>query len=121
METALVLLVVQGVLGAFDTVYFHEYKLRLPQVRTARREVHGIHGHGQLQQFLGRISLPALDADGRRTVFTAVIDCVGVPSLREKNRDYGVDIIGIRGRMFLQRALLRIDGLTGRIELQIDG
>ena len=71
METALVLLVVQGVLGAFDTVYFHEYKLRLPQVRTARREVHGIHGHGQLQQFLGRISLPALDADGSFDWFTA--------------------------------------------------
>ena len=54
-------------------------------------------------------------------MFRAVIECVGVPSLREKNRYHGVDIIGIRGRMFLQRALLRIDGLTGRIELQIDG
>jgi hypothetical protein len=85
------------------------------------REVHGIHGYGTLRQFLGRISLPALDGAGGQTLFTSVIECVGVPSLREKNREHGIDVIGILGRMFLRCARLRIDGLTGRIELRIDG
>ncbi len=30
METALSIMAFQGVLGAFDTLYFHEYKYRLP-------------------------------------------------------------------------------------------
>lgn len=30
MITALVLLVIQGALGAFDTLYYHEYRARLP-------------------------------------------------------------------------------------------
>ena len=30
METALTIMAVQGLLGAFDTVYFHEFKYRLP-------------------------------------------------------------------------------------------
>jgi predicted aspartyl protease len=84
------------------------------------REVHGIHGYGTLRQFFGRISLPALDCVGGRTLFTSVIECVGVPSLREKNRQHGVEVIGILGRMFLRCAQLRIDGSTGRIELRID-
>ena len=39
MTTALTLLLVQGCLGAFDTVWFHEHKLHLPQDPTARREL----------------------------------------------------------------------------------
>jgi uncharacterized protein len=39
MLTALWLLVAQGVLGAFDTLYYHEYKLRLPAKSNARREL----------------------------------------------------------------------------------
>jgi hypothetical protein len=74
------------------------------------REVHGIHGYGTLQQFLGRISLSALDCVGGRMLFTSVIECVGVPSLREKNIEHGVEVIGILGRMFLRCAELRIDG-----------
>ena len=37
------------------------------------------------------------------------------------SRDHGVEVIGILGRMFLRCANLRIDGLTARIELRIDG
>ena len=36
MLTALLLLCTQGLLGAFDTLYYHEYKLRLPQQAHAR-------------------------------------------------------------------------------------
>jgi uncharacterized protein len=39
MLTALQLLLVQGVLGTFDTLYYHEYKLRLPTQPTARNEL----------------------------------------------------------------------------------
>ncbi len=85
------------------------------------REVHGIHGYGTLRQFVGRIALPALDELGGRTIFTEVIECVGVPALCEKNRQHGVKVIGILGRLFLRSANLQIDGLTGTIELRIDG
>ena len=85
------------------------------------REVHGIHGYGRLQQFLGRVSLPALDDGGSRTVFTATIECVAVPSLSVKNREHGVEVIGILGRMFLRGSRLTIDGVSGRVELEIGG
>lgn len=39
MLTALWLLFAQGVLGAFDTLYYHEYKLRLPAQPHARHEL----------------------------------------------------------------------------------
>src|SRR5690242_4089267 len=39
MLTALVLLAVQGALGAFDTLYYHEYRLRLPSQPHAGREL----------------------------------------------------------------------------------
>ncbi len=39
MKTALYLLVVVGILGALDTLYYHEWILRLPQQRSARKEL----------------------------------------------------------------------------------
>lgn len=39
METALILLAAQGILGASDTLYYHEYKLRLPARQHARHEL----------------------------------------------------------------------------------
>ncbi len=39
MKTALLLLLAQGALGAFDTLYYHEYRLRLPARHTARQEL----------------------------------------------------------------------------------
>ena len=85
------------------------------------REVHGIHGYGRLQQFFARISLPAIDDGGSRTVFTATIECVAVSSLSAKNREHGVEVIGILGRMFLRGSRLTIDGVSGRVELEIGG
>ncbi len=85
------------------------------------REVHGIHGYGRLQQFFARISLPAIDDGGSRTVFTATIECVAVPSLSAKNREHGVEVIGILGRTFLRGSRLTIDGVSGRVELEIGG
>jgi len=39
MEAVLLLLILQGLLGAFDTLYYHEVRLRLPSVATARKEL----------------------------------------------------------------------------------
>jgi len=39
MSTALWLLAVQGALGALDTLYYHEWRLRLPETKSARREL----------------------------------------------------------------------------------
>jgi hypothetical protein len=39
MTTALLVLMVMGLMGAADTFYYHEWKLRLPETPTARREL----------------------------------------------------------------------------------
>jgi uncharacterized protein len=39
MNTTLVVLLVLGVLGASDTLYYHEYRLRLPHTPSARQEL----------------------------------------------------------------------------------
>ncbi len=39
METALTLLIVQGILGTFDTLWYHEWRQRLPARATAAREL----------------------------------------------------------------------------------
>ena len=39
MQAALLLLILQGMLGGFDTLYYHEFRLRLPSIATARKEL----------------------------------------------------------------------------------
>jgi hypothetical protein len=39
MTTALRVLLVLGLMGAFDTIYYHEWNLRLPETPTAHREL----------------------------------------------------------------------------------
>jgi hypothetical protein len=39
MKAAILFLLAQGVLGAFDTLWYHEYKLRLPHAHSARSEL----------------------------------------------------------------------------------
>jgi predicted aspartyl protease len=105
--------------GAYGAMIDLEIAEALGLEHQGSREIHGIHGFGRLQQYLGRVLLPAVDAEGCRTVYSTVIDCVGVPSLREKNREHGADVIGILGRIFLGNSRLVVDGATGRIELEI--
>jgi len=83
------------------------------------RTVHGIHGYGALQLYSARVSLPAKDAADQPTVYTTVIECVGVPSLREKSFEQRADVIGILGRQFLGHARLAVDHRTGNVELII--
>ena len=85
------------------------------------RSVHGIHGYGTLQFYLGRVSLPAVDTEGRQSLYSTVLECVGVPSLREKSFEHHADVIGILGRVFLRNASVRVDNLSGPLELVIVG
>ena len=39
MKNAIWFILAQGLLGAFDTLWYHEYKLRLPHVHTAKAEL----------------------------------------------------------------------------------
>lgn len=110
------LLIDTGAYGAMIDLEVAEALQLLPQ---GVREVHGIHGSGRLQLFLGQVSLPARDSDGNRALYTAVIECVGVPSLRDKNHEHGVEIIGILGRMFLRGSRLTIGGVSGIVELEL--
>jgi hypothetical protein len=106
--------------GAFGAMIDIEIAEALGLTLQGTREVHGIHGYGRLQLYLGRVLLPAIDAQGARTVYTAVTQCVGIPSLRDKNREHGADVIGILGRIFLHHAVITIDGVAGKIALNID-
>jgi predicted aspartyl protease len=93
----------------------------LPLSPLGTRAVHGIHGYGMLQLYLGRVYLPAVDVDGNRTLYSTVLECVGVPSLREKSREHRADVIGILGRIFLRNASFTVDHLAGKLELVIAG
>lgn len=83
------------------------------------KSVHGIHGYGTLQLYLGRVSLPAVDAAGNQTLYSTVLECTGVPSLREKSFEHRADVIGILGRLFLRNARITVDNPGGNIELLI--
>lgn len=107
--------------GAYGAMIDLEVAELLQLPMQGSREVHGIHGYGVLQQFFARVSLPAFNGDGNRTFFTTTLECVGVPHLREKNREHGIDLVGILGRLFLRGSRLAIDGQTGRVELAIGG
>ena len=83
------------------------------------RSVHGIHGYGTLQFYLGRVSLAAVDAEGRQSLYSTVLECVGVPSLREKSFEHRADVIGILGRVFLRNASISVDNRSRTLELVI--
>ena len=107
--------------GAYGAMIDLDIAMSLQLAVRGTREIHGIHGYGSLQRYLARLILPATDTDGNDCFFEQVMECVGVPSLAEKNREHDVQVIGILGRVFLQSAHLEIDGSTGRISLLIRG
>jgi hypothetical protein len=105
--------------GAYGAMIDLDVAMSLQLAVRGTREIHGIHGYGSLHQYLGKLILPAKDADGNDCFFEQVMECVGVPSLTEKNREHDAHVIGILGRVFLQSAHLEIDGCAGRISLLI--
>lgn len=105
--------------GAYGAMIDSDVALSLQLHVRGAREIHGIHGYGSLQQYLAKLVLPAKDADGKDCLFEQVMECAGVPSLLEKNREHDAQVIGILGRGFLQIAHLEIDGSSGRITLRL--
>jgi hypothetical protein len=83
------------------------------------KEIHGIHGYGRLQEYRAQLMLRTQDPAGAPATFVTVIDCLGVPALCERNQLYGVDVIGILGRLFLRTVRLEIDGSRGAVKLTI--
>ncbi|MEX0805264.1 MAG: hypothetical protein WD688_18365 [Candidatus Binatia bacterium] len=105
--------------GAYGAMIDLDVAVSLQLAVRGTREIHGIHGYGPLQQYLANLVLPAKDPDGKDCLFEQVMECVGVPSLLEENREHDARVIGILGRVFLQSAHLEVDGSVGRITLRI--
>ena len=105
--------------GAYGAMIDADAAETLQLLPRGTREVHGIHGHGRLQQYFARLVLPARDGEGKDCLFEQVLECVAVPSLTDKSRENDTEVIGILGRMFLQSARLEIDGGAGRVSLLI--
>ena len=105
--------------GAYGAMIDSDVALSLQLSLRGTREIHGIHGYGSLPQYLAKLVLPAKDLEGKECFFEQVMECVGVPSLLEKNREHDAQVIGILGRAFLQAAHLEIDGSAGRIALRL--
>ena len=110
------ILVDTGAFGAMIDVAVAD-RLRLPIFGT--KEIHGIHGYGAVSCYQVKLVLAAKDSIGEDCEFMKIFECIGVPSLTEKNREHGVNVIGIIGRQFLQNVHLEIDGVTGELKLLI--
>ena len=110
------ILIDTGAFGAMIDVDV-AHRLRLPIFGT--KEIHGIHGYGTVSCYQAKLVLPAKNPLGQNCEFTKIIECIGVPSLTEKNREHGVNVIGIIGRQFLQNVHLEIDGITGQLKLLV--
>jgi len=83
------------------------------------QEIHGIHGYGTLGRYQAKLTLPARDIEGHERDFMTIMDCVAVPALVEKNREHGIKLIGILGRVFLKFARIEIDFTSGKLNLLI--
>jgi predicted aspartyl protease len=103
--------------GAFGAMIDLEVADRLSLPMLGVKEIHGIHGYGTVRCYQAKLVLPAKDPIGEDCKFIKIIECVGVPSLTEKNKEHDANLIGILGRKFLQFAHLEIDGATGKLKL----
>lgn len=60
----------------------------------------------------------AIDAEGERMTLRMPVECDGVPDLQNQHSHFGVDVIGILGRL-LQFCRLAIDGEAGTVSIVI--
>jgi predicted aspartyl protease len=105
--------------GAFGAMIDDDVAHRLGLPIRGTKEIHGIHGYGTVYCYQAKLVVSAKDSIGEDRKFIKIIECIGVPSLTEKNKEHGVNVIGIIGRQFLQNVHLEIDGATGRLKLII--
>ena len=93
--------------------------LNLPMLD--EKKSHGIHGHGTSRRYIATLFLPVLDGSGGNLALGIPVECSAVPQLSERYSRDGLSVVGILGRNFLQFCMLEINGLSGRIVVQIDG
>jgi hypothetical protein len=105
--------------GAFGAMIDVDVGDRLSLPIVGMKEIHGIHGYGTVRCYQAKLVLPAKDPAGADCKFAKIIECIGVPSLTDKNKEHGAEVIGILGRQFLQNAHLEIDGITGNLKLLV--
>jgi predicted aspartyl protease len=105
--------------GAFGAMIDLDVADRLRLPICGAKEIHGIHGYGTVSCYQAKLVLAAQDPGAENCKFIKIIECIGVPSLTEKNREHGVNVIGIIGRQFLQNVHLEIDGATGQLKLLV--
>ena len=103
--------------GAFGAIMDLQVAERLGLPVLGMREIHGIHGYGNLHCYQAQLVLPAHNPAGELCSLPRIVECVGVPSLIEKNKEHGANLIGILGRQFLQHVHLEIDGGSGRLQM----
>lgn len=75
MEVVLILVAIQGLLGAFDTLYHHEFTEKLPWKESARKELL-IHGIRNFFYFVIFISLAWVEWHGAYAYWFGLIFCL---------------------------------------------
>ena len=88
--------------------------------RSRESDAHGLTGKATLNQYMAQLHLPVKDDQSRDVMFMIPVDCHGIPDLSTNHQTYGVDVIGVLGRLFLQFVRLDINGITGQVRLHID-
>lgn len=83
-------------------------------------DAHGLTGKTTLNQYMAQLHLPVRDDQCRDVLFKIPVHCQGIPDLYANHQSYGVDVIGVLGRLFLQFVRLDINGITGQVRLHID-
>lgn len=82
-------------------------------------QVHGAHGSNTSSRYVAKLILPVTDVMGRSVALGMPMECTGIPKLREQHREFGVEVVGILGRNFLQFCQLLIDGEKGEVGVTI--
>src|SRR5437899_2671581 len=84
------------------------------------KEFHGVHGSGNLRNYLAKLVLPVTSASGEQFALGVPVVCGAMPEFTKHYARDGFSVVGILGRTFLQFCNLEIDGLAGRVSLRID-
>ena len=74
--------------GAYGAMIDRETADSLVLPQRGMKRVQGIHGSGRLPQYQAQLILPTESAGGTRSAFTMMLDCIGIPSLRQKNLEH---------------------------------
>jgi hypothetical protein len=85
-----------------------------------QRSAHGLSGSDTLNFYQVDLHLPARATSGEEIVFRTSVECHGIRDLSTNHQQYGLNVIGILGRVFLQFVHLQVNGASGQVHLLID-